>query len=439
MQSRTKNMVRNIKYSFLIKGVSLPVSFLMIRVLIDKLTPDGYAVWIILSSTLGMLSFFNIGLGNGMRNMLFESFADGNNRKSKEIISTAYLSLAAITLTLSLIAAAIFPLFNWNQILNTPSYSQMELLILALMVFCGLMAQLELNLIVSIMQAKQLTAYGDMISVIGQILSLVGVMVLPLLMPEPGLIHYCAIIVLTPIAITLLFSLYLFLTKLKDIRPSLRFYNKEYLHSLLGVGAKFFVIQVAWLIMYQSNSIIIAHVIDTEQVTTFNVAYKYCSLLQMIFILLMDPTWSAAGDAYVKREFDWIRNTERRLNRVWQLFLGISICQCLVAPIVYKIWIGNAVSIHWTITLSGIIYFIVSMKAAIYCNIINGTGKIKLQHIMYVIQAVAYIPIAIVVGRYLGVAGIFAAMSFIQLTNIVWMSKQYNLLTTDTATGIWNK
>lgn len=432
-------MVRNIKYSFIIKGVSLPVSFLMIRVLVDRLTPDGYAVWIILSSTLGMLSFFNIGLGNGMRNLLFETLAAGDNRKSKEIISTAYLSLAAITISLSLIALAIFPLFNWNEILNTPSYSHTELLLLALLVFCGLMAQLELNLIVSILQAKQLTAYGDMISVLGQLLSLAGVMILPLLISSPSLLAYCAVIILIPLSITLLFSLFLFLTSLKQIRPSFRLYNKTYLQSLLGVGAKFFVIQVAWLIMYQSNSIIIAHVIDTQEVTTFNIAYKYCSLLQMIFILLMDPTWSAAGDAYVKREFDWIRTTERRLNRVWQLFLGISILQCLVAPIVYKIWIGNTVTISWPITLCGIIYFITSMKAAIYCNIINGTGKIKLQHIMYVIQAILYIPLAILIGRYFGLAGIFLAMSFIQLTNILWMSKQYNLLTTSSATGIWNK
>lgn len=437
MENRTKTLVSNIKYSFLIKGVALAVSFLMVRVLIDKLNPDGYAIWIILSSTLGMLSFFNIGLGYGMRNLLFKTIAEDDSNSSREIVSTAYIMLGAIVATLVIIGAIITPLINWQWALNTTAEPESSLAWMGFIVFAGLMLQLELALIVNLLQAFQQTAYGNLINVVGQCLALLGVIVLPYLVQSPTLLGYITLIVATPLAVTLGYTIHLFSTRYRHISPSFKYFNSQYRHELLGVGGKFFVIQIAALIMYQSNNIIISHVVDIEQVTVFNIAYKYCSILQMLFILMMDPTWSAVGDAYIRKEFDWIRTTERRLSRVWICFALLSIIQCAIAPFVYDIWIGNKVSVGIPVTICGIVYFTLSMKTMIYNNIINGTGKIKLQYWMYVAQTILFIPLAIWAGKWQGICGVFGAMAAIQLINIIWMSMQYRRLVSNTATGIW--
>lgn len=440
MHSRSKKMIDNIKYSVLIKGLSMFVSFAMVRVLIDKLSPDIYGIWITLSSFLGMFSFFNIGMGNGMKNLLFSSIASQDNIKSKEIISTAYISLGFIVVPLTLISILIFPLFNWSEILSAPQDMSRELCILAIFVFSSLMIQLELSLIVNIMQAFQLSAYGDLINVLGQFFSLLSVIVIPYCFLHPDIVYYGMAIALIPVLVYFCFSLYLFCTKLKAMKPNFRFYNKKYLKELLSLGCKFFIIQIAALVMYQSSNLIIAHVSGSDQVTVYNVAYKYCGILQMIFTLMLIPAWSAAGDAYVNQDFEWIKNTIKRLNQVWLIFIGLSIIQLFFSPIFYKFWIGNSVSIGLSVTAFCIIYFILSMKAGIYCNIINGTGKIMLQFVMYILQAIVYIPLAIWSGRLYGIFGVLISMSLIQLINIVWMSKQCNHLINRNANGgIWEK
>lgn len=415
------------------------VAFAMVRVLIDKLSPDVYGIWLTLSSFLGMFSFFNIGMGNGMKNLLFSSIAAGNPKESKEIVSTTYICLGVIVTLLIIISIGLFPLFNWSDILNAPQEMSGQLCFLAIVVFSSLMLQLESGLIVSALQAYQETAYGDLINVIGQCLSLFAVIVIPYCFFRPGLVYYGVAIAVIPVLISLIYNIYLFSTRLKDIRPDFHNYNPVYTKELLALGGKFFVIQIAALIMYQSNNLIIAHIAGNEQVTVFNVAYKYCGILQMIFTLMLVPTWSAAGDAYVKGEFDWIKNTFRKLNQVWLLFLGLSVVQCVISPFVYRIWIGDSVSVSIYVTIFSLLYFILSMRAGVYCNIINGTGKIKLQYVMYIIQAILYIPLAIFAGIGYGICGVLGAMCVIQCINIIWMSRQYNLIVDGKATGIWNK
>ena len=100
--------------------------------------------------------------------------------------------------------------------------------------------------------------------------------------------------------------------------------------------------------------------------------------------------------------------------------------------------IGKSLNVSFYITALCFVYFILNMKAGIYNNIINGTGKVKLQFIMYFIQVVIHIPFAILLGKIWGIEGVLVSMCFIMFLNTLWMSKQCNLLLQKKATGLWN-
>ncbi len=70
---------KNIFASFVIKGSSIIVGLFLVPLTINYLSPTKYGIWITLSSIIGWFSFFDIGLGNGLRNKFTEAVSNGKH------------------------------------------------------------------------------------------------------------------------------------------------------------------------------------------------------------------------------------------------------------------------------------------------------------------------------------------------------------------------
>lgn len=438
MDERGCKAIKNIIVSFFIKGGSVFIAFAMVPLLIDELSPEAYGVWLTLTSFLGMFSFFNIGLGHGLKNLLIASIANKDDDNSKRLISTTYIALSAICLLVFVCFCGVNQFINWNVVLNTSDASTDDLSILALFVSGSLLLQLVLSLNINVLQAFQIPAYGDLIGVIGQFLSFIGVLIVPLYLAKADLVVYGIVISSLPSLVYLVFSIVLFRGRYLKIAPSFSHFDKCHLSKLFSMGGKFFLIQIAALLLYQSNNFIIAHISGNTDVAVYNIAYKYAGIFNMIFSLIIAPIWVAAGDAYIKNEIDWIHKIMKKMNFIWILFVMGSVLQLVLSQFVYDLWIGTSLQVSFSITALCIAYYILSMKASIYCNIINGTGKIRLQFIMYFIQVIIHVPLAIVLGKKWGIEGVLSSMCLIMLLNILWMHRQCNLLLQKKATGLWN-
>ena len=78
-----------------------------------------------------------------------------------------------------------------------------------------------------------------------------------------------------------------------------------------------------------------------EKVTTYNIAYKYFSIIPMAFSIIMMPFWSAFTKAWIEKDIFWIKNAVKKLLRVWVLFSVLSIVMLVASNHVYKLWVGK--------------------------------------------------------------------------------------------------
>ena len=87
------------------------------------------------------------------------------------------------------------------------------------------------------------------------------------------------------------------------------------------------------------------------------------------------------------------------------------------------------------------LYNILQILSNIYLSIINGIGKIKLQLTITIIQAVFYIPLCVVLCKYLGVIGIILSGIIMMVINCITYSVQCNKLINETVYDrtIWFK
>ena len=126
---------RNIALSFVFKGINILIQLALVPLTIHYLSNDQYGIWLTLSAILGWFSFFDIGIGNGLRNKLAEAIAAKDFEIAKKYVSTSYSILSAIFFSLPVLFAIINPYLSWSKYLNAPASMSNELSQIALVTF----------------------------------------------------------------------------------------------------------------------------------------------------------------------------------------------------------------------------------------------------------------------------------------------------------------
>ncbi len=128
---------------------------------------------------------------------------------------------------------------------------------------------------------------------------------------------------------------------LQEIPPRISRVKFVYAKDLFNLGLIFFIIQFAAIIQFQTANIIIARNFGTEDVTAYNIVYKYFGILNMIFTIFITPFWSASTEAYQKNDIQWIRNGIKKYNQVNILLVLAGVIMLVFSGAVYRLWLGE--------------------------------------------------------------------------------------------------
>jgi len=429
---------KNIVLIAFIKGCSIAVSLLIVPITIHYVNPTRYGIWLTLTSIVGWFSFFDIGLGHGLRNKFAEAVTKENFELARIYVSTTYAIMAIIISIILLIFCCINPFLNWANILNTPSGMEEELRLLALIVFVFFCIQFVLRLITTIITANQQPAKASVFDFLGSLFSLTLIFILTKT-TSGNLIYLGTVFSITPVLVLISSSLWFYTHQYKKFAPSFKYIKFHYARDLMSLGIKFFIIQMAGVILYQTSNIIIAQLFGPEQVTPYNIAYKYFSIVTMAFSIIMMPFWSATTEAWINKDIPWIKNTINKLVVVWGLIAFATLVMLVFSNFIYRMWVGKEIKVPISISIVIAGYVIINGWCNIFSQFLNGVGKIKLQLYSSLIGAVINIPIAIFLGKHLGIYGIILSTCFLGLINAVWSPIQYRKILTNRAKGIWNQ
>lgn len=437
---RSKRAKINIVAMATIKFISISISFFYVPLLVQSLNSVNYGIWLTITSLVSWISILDVGLGHGLRNKLSEALAKNDIKLGREYISTAYVFITILITILIIIFLLIQKKVNWVTVLNIDNLEIDGLNILISIVFIAFGTQLILNLINSIFYSLQMPAFSALISMIGQLLSFLTVLIQVHLFNIKSLPILGGTIAIIPPLVTLIISILSFAFKYKNLSPNFKYFNTNKISKIMSLGAKFFILQISVIFIYQTNNIIITRTLGPEYVTEYNIAYKYLFIVYFIFSIIITPIWSAATEAYIKKEFNWIKDTIKKLELLFLLSIGIIIVMILIAPYVYRLWLGDsAIIINSEINIAMGLAAIGQMAYGIYGYIINGIGKINLITSINIFIAIIYIPVCIILTRTMGLIGV-CIMGFI--VNIILTAIcriQSNKLLNEQAKGLWNQ
>jgi len=431
---------KNILASFFLKGFSILIIFALVPLTLNYLNATRYGIWLTLSSFIGWLGFFDIGLGNGLRNKFAEALAKNDLTLAKTYLSTTYAILAIIIGILLLIFLLATPFLNWTKILNVSPDLANELSILVLVVFVFFALRFIFNLIGIVLIADQKPAINNSFGVISNLLALIIIFILTKT-TSGSLLYLGLVLSVTPVIVLIFASLIFYKGSYRFCCPSVKYVKFKYFNKLANLGFKFFVIQIAALILFSTDNIIITQLFGPTEVTPYNIALKYFSLITMTFAIIMSPFWSAFTEAYIKEDFIWIKNIIKKNILVWLSFVFLTVLMLVFSNLFYNFWIGGKIKIPIELSVFMALYVIFRSWTSLFGSFLNGTGKIKLSLYISIIAASFNIPLSIFLAKYLelGISGVILATCICLLLGVVIMPIQYKKIVTNKAEGIWNK
>ena len=438
--ARTKNIVKHIGWSMFYKVGSIICNFLLVPLTINYLDTENYGVWLTISSFIGWFSFFDIGLGNGLRNKFSEAKTLGNYQDAKAFVSTAYFTIGTISLFIVVVFFGLNQYINWTEVFNTNKSLQTELSLLLPIIFSFFGLQLVVKLITSIYQADQNHSIQGKTQFFGQTLSLLAIWALTKT-DQSSLLIFGSVFSALPVLILVVFNLFAFNTTFKDFKPIFSLWKKEYLKEITGLGFKFFVVQIAAMVLFSTDNFIISKLFGPEEVVPYNIAFKYFSIITMVYSILLTPYWSSFTEAYTKNDFVWIKTSVNNIQKIW-LFVPVGlIIMLLISDWFYLLWVGEKVQVPFKLSMAMAFFVLLLTFNMIYVNFINGVGKIKLQLITSLISMIINIPLSIYFGKYLGwgSTGVILATCFCLGYSLILSPLQYFKIINNNAVGIWNK
>lgn len=436
---RSVRAKKNIVSSLLIKGASIAISFLTLPITLNYVDASTYGVWLTMSSIVGWFLFFDVGLTQGLRNKFAEAKAKGDDKLARIYVSTTYAILTLIFVSVWLIFLFVNNFLDWSKILNVSDSMRHEVTTLALIVFTYFCISFIFKVITTILLADQYPARSSLIDLIGQALALLLIVIL-VQTTEGSVIKLGLALCIAPLIVLIGANFVFFNGKYKRYSPALSHVRLQYAKDLFNIGLKFFVIQLAAIIQYQTANIIIARNFGTSEVTAYNVVYKYFGIPYMIFSIFLVPFWSAATEAFYKEDIKWIKNGIRRYNQLNVfIFLG-TLLMLLFSGSFYKFWLGEGkVSISFALSLWGCVYFNAMMFGGKYVQLLNGLSALRIQFIASIISPFLYLAIVMILIKHfeMGAYSLFIASSIANFNGLILAPLQYHLVINKNKKGIW--
>lgn len=437
---RNKLLRNNILYSALLKIIGLSCSLLIVPITLHYLEKETYGIWLTMSSILYWFSFFDIGLGNGMRNYLTASISQGDYNMARSYLSTTLILLSLIAIALCVLFVIPLYFLDLTSLFNTTIISQDELRCAMLIAIVFTLISFVIKNIGFIFIALQKYAMNSFLVVLGNVIALFVVYILTKI-TTGNLVYVVMAFTISPVAVYFIASIPIF-THYPSLRPALKCFDRTIAKGIISKGLGFFLIQItSCLVIFGSANVIITHVIGPSGVTVYNIAYKYFNLLAIAYTIVISPLWNAYTDAYVKNDMQWIGKTFIRSLKIWAMSIACGLGMLLISDLFYRFWIGDKsnIEVPFSVSLCTLLFIISFNFNNCVTYLLNGLNKIRIQIYTSVITTAFFFILVVISHNKLSIEGVSLYMALCYALMGAIHLYQCKLLICGKAKGIWNE
>jgi len=380
---------------------------LSVPITLHYLGQDLYGIWMALTGFIAFLSFYDFGIGTGLRNLLIECVAKDDSEQPKQLIGTALLVLSGLAVIMIAVAFFVLPYLPWAELIKCKDpASAPHILPAAQAVLIMFAVGLPITQLQNIANAYQRGYWGYLCFLVGRIMGFIFVIWCvqarqPLWMLAGG---YVGI----PFLITLVGWVFFFV-KVPLLRPWPFWFELGTVRRLFGIGVYVLVHHLSYALINTSGLLLITGTIGASSAVPYSVTQQMLGVSNVFVGSLLVSISAAIGEAWHRQEYDWIQMTLHKMEKTVVVLGAI--------PLFFLLLTGQYIVLWWTKTpaavpafsllLACILVTCFSLAGDIYSN-----SLIAMNYVRFIALTKLFAGFAVVAGGLVA-GGYFKSPSFI--------------------------
>lgn len=395
--------------SFSLKGLSMILSFAIVPLTINILGGNEYGLWLTIFSFVNFFLFFDLGLGNGLKNKISIALSNNDINSARAYISTGYIVFSLLSLLLITLLVITVSYVDIQSFINTSGISSNKTSQTILIVGITIITSFTLNFVYNISAAQQNISFSNLGTLLNNgitviILIYINISKNPITITSMAMITAFALITSMGIANIVFYS------RNFNLFPSFTHFRADLLKSTLKLSSGFFIVQIQVIIISFTDTIIINKYLGNYEVTRYNLVYKLFNAVIILLSLMSMPLWTVFTEAYEKKDNTWIRNVFKRFNYIIVSSAIIFIILGILINPILQLWTGKNYQIPVLLITGMIIYHVAYAWNYNYSVFLNSISAIRVQLPYLIITSIINIPMCILfIHLGLGSAGVVLA------------------------------
>jgi O-antigen/teichoic acid export membrane protein len=394
--------------TLIVKFVSIAINLITVPLTLSFLGAERYGLWMAISSIMALMAFADLGLGNGLLNVVSKAKGDKNNEEAKIAVSSTFFILLCISLLLLTLFFIAYPYINWVKVFNVKTeIAKIEAGPTVIALIIPMLINMPLGIVQRIQEGNQEGYKFQLFLILGSIISFLSILLCIYLKSSLPLLVLAYSI--GPIIATVINGLIMFRKNYPFYRPRFHLFNLDVGKELLKVGLVFFILQIFTLLANASDNIILAQTMGASSVAQYEIVKKIF-LFSMITQFIIQPLWPAFGEALAKGDMIWIKKT---IKNALILSLGVNVI--ITLPLVLfgrqliSMWVGSAYMPSWSLLIGFFMFTLLANYGGVMSTFLNSGKLISKQTIIIALASISAIFLKIYLSLNIGISGIIWA------------------------------
>jgi O-antigen/teichoic acid export membrane protein len=395
--------------SLVAKGGAAIANIVSLPLLANYLGQERFGVWLVASSFLAWSSIADLGLANTLKNNLAKADGQGDVQRAIQAITSTIFAICGLTVILLAAILVANPFIPWMQIFNV---QQGWAEISAFGLVCSLLfvARIPLAIPNQVYIGYQEGYYYQVISGVTNLLALV---MLGLVTQIGGDLSALAWAFFgTLMAADVLAGFHLFGRHRPELFPYWENFDLATALKIMRSGLQIWVAQISSIAVFQTDLIIVAQLFGAPEVAIYGVVLRLFTITSFLQGAFLSPLWPAYTEAAARGDRAWVMTTFWR-SIVISLAMSVTVGGILVfvVPYLVKIWVNPNAQVD-PLLLGGMLSTVILMAVGIAISILaNGLGEMRFQATVAPVFALFNLGLSILLGKWLGMAGVTIATS----------------------------
>lgn len=384
--------------SFLMMIVSVPLT-------IGYLGHEQFGVWQAITSLTAFVSFADLGLGNGITTLVAGTSGRDDFRSARRYIAAGSSMLIVISSLLFLGVITVGRYLPWGRMLSVSTSADLGSIRDAGTIVLGFAAiAIPFGLASRIQYGLQQGYYTNIASVVGAALGFIGLLMA--VKAKAGLV-WLVIATMSGPFLANVANTGMFFVKMPDFRPTWTEVRKNEMLSLLKTGSLYFVLQVAGVLAYQKDALLIANCTNPAEVARYSVSFKLFMIAPMIWGFMMAPLWPAYGEAIARGDRKWVAETLNSAMKRGVVLVGLaSLFLIIWGKQIVRVWAGNEVVPSTGMLVGLALWATATGMGGALAMFLNGAHIVKFQVICATLVAILSLSLSFSGGRIFGSTGV---------------------------------